>query len=74
MAFMQVFLALLVYILLVVGIIAIKPAFLFTEDGELKAPGLSQDGTHSAMAAAVFFPLLAAIVYYLLAIVSLSRA
>ena len=64
----RILLALVVYAAVVACVFALKPAFIFTEDGQFKAPGLAQDGMHSAMAAAVFFPLLAAIVYYLVAV------
>jgi hypothetical protein len=60
----RIFLSILIYCALVALVTAIKPAFLFTEDGTFKAPGLTQDGTHSIMAAPVFFPLMAMVVYY----------
>jgi len=74
MAIARIFLSIVLYVGLCVGIVALKPAFLFTDAGLFKSPGLAQDGSQSMMAAAVFFPLLAAIVYYLVAILLLSRA
>ena len=66
-----------IYALLVAGIVVLKPAFLFADGADgvvvLKTPGLAQDGSQSMMAAAVFFPLLAGIVYYLVAVLTLSR-
>lgn len=73
---MRVFLAILIYIALVAAMVALKPAFLFSGEGEeaaLKVPGLAQTETHSMMAAAVFFPLLAAVVYYIVATISVIR-
>lgn len=72
MAIARILLSILVYILICIGIVASKPSFLFTETGAFKTPGLAQDGRHSIMAAAVFFPLLAAMIYYIVAIIMLS--
>jgi len=72
---MRLFLTIFIYIALVAGIFALHPSFLFrveNEELELKAPGLAQDGSQSVIAAAVFFPLLAAVVYYVVAVMHFS--
>ena len=73
MAIARILISIAIYLTICVGIVALRPSFLFTDAGTFKTPGLTQDGSQSIMAAAVFFPLLAAIIYYLVAIVLLSR-
>jgi hypothetical protein len=65
---MRVFIAIFTF-LAIVGLIAwMHPAFMFDDAGRLKSPGLAQDGTQSILAAAIFLPLLAAFIYYVVLI------
>jgi hypothetical protein len=70
---MHLLLAVLVYLFIASFVVWLRPAFLFGESGDLKAPGLAQDGKESVLAAAVFFPLMALIVYYSVTWVSMTR-
>ena len=66
---MRVLLAILLYIASIALIAWLRPAFMFDDAGRLKSPGLAQDGTQSILAGAIFFPVLAALIYYVLVVV-----
>ena len=66
---MRVLLAILLYIASVALIAWLRPAFMFDDAGRLKSPGLAQDGTQSILAGAIFFPVLAALIYYVLVVI-----
>jgi|APGre2960657373_1045057.scaffolds.fasta_scaffold38127_3 hypothetical protein len=71
---MQLLVAVFVYLFIATFVVWLRPAFLFGESGDLlKSPGLAQDGKESVLAAAVFFPLLALIVYYAVTWVSMTQ-
>lgn len=70
---MRALIATIVYLAVVAVVVLLNPSFLFDDAANLKSPGLAQDGTQSVLAAAIFFPLLAAFIYYVTSVLLFSK-
>jgi len=62
---LRVWLALALYIFFVALLAWARPAFLMTPDGQFKQAGLETSDQRSVLSAAVLFPLVAVLCYYL---------
>jgi hypothetical protein len=59
------FFAILLYIILALLIIAVRPAFMFTEQGHLKDWSLTASPNSTIFGAQIIFPILAFLCYYI---------
>jgi hypothetical protein len=59
------FFAIVLYIIIVLAILAIRPAFMFNEQGQLKEWSLTQSANTTIFGAQIVFPILAFLCYYL---------
>ena len=62
-------LASLVYLIIVLALIAIKPAFLFTKDGSVKQWGIGTEEGKSVFGVQFLFPLIALLCYYFITLI-----
>ena len=63
--------ALVLYLILVLVLLALRPSVMFDANGNPKSFGLANDETTSTMAPAFVFPILAILVFYAAAILDI---
>lgn len=65
------FFAIVLYIILVLAILAIRPALMFNDQGQLKDWSLTQGPNSTIFGAQIVFPVLAFLCYYLTVLIEI---
>lgn len=64
--------AIVIYLLIVFILLAIKPAFLFTANGEIKEWGIGTDAGKSVFGLQMLIPFIAIVCYYLVVLIAMA--